>query len=304
VIGALALGLTTLKQKSQIEQTPRIELSSSTLVTEPEKSELEPLDPATSIAAMNVKFRNAQRRPQDKEFLSVIAELTKLIKRWPESHEAILAREMMSRCYTELADFEKARAEFVEYARATEASIYSPKPGMIAARLLLQEAIRLAAQHDFTSAIPYCDLIISSYPNSDAAEHAQMEMAKYYEVIKQPNEAIAVLTGLIKNSRDTGLIRSAYRRMATLYFNLGDKAGANAVLTQHATLDTPEDDAYVQFHRGLIAYAEGQSHYAEALFQFKKVVKEHPNDAHAVSANGMIAVIKQKVLSGMEKVED
>ena len=195
------------------------------------KEDLIRLGPAKALERSREDFEWARAVPGGRDFRLIIEFCEALAKRWPGSEEALSALELISRCYTQLAEPDLARTAFLAYADAAGEQAYAEalENGSREAQaenaryettspMICKEARALYNERDLVEAVEYYNVLLQRYPEQRAAGYALWRLGFCYEAAGDLDQAIACYEQVKGN-----LGPDAMRRAARLQLNRSDK---------------------------------------------------------------------------------
>lgn len=243
------------------------------------------------------------------EFKEIVRQCEEIIEGWPGTPEEMEARRLISRCYTQMAEYEKAREAFLAYAdtagqqerrnalaRGNDAETAQAVCNKTTAALVTREVEDLCQSRAYNRALAYCDILTARYPGVATEQFAGMTRAQSYEEYKDAHNAIAEYERITSAKENTEWTPRAYMALPILYGNSGkhDKAMATYQELIKRFPDDAETAAGAYVNMGFMYSARGKKYYPQAIESFNIVINRYPQ------ITGYVSVAKEG-LANIEK---
>jgi tetratricopeptide (TPR) repeat protein len=204
--------------------------------------------------------------------------------------QQIAAQQLMVAAYEEMGEKDEALAAFERYLDLVEKRDGREK----AATEVQRKAERLFYdERDRLSALAYCDLFLSRYPESKLADSVRHMTGRYYELEGMPDQALSVY----RNLAATGTTFVAWQAnigVAQVLYNSQKKDEAFAEV-ENMIARYPEKRAYLFYHKGMLLQAAGVKHYPAALRAYQVVITEYPETHYAGYSRNMVAIMTREM---------
>jgi len=275
-------------------------------------------EPAEALKVLQGLFKEAKGKDSLQESISgmtrAIPLCRELVRRWPDSGEALQARQLICECCVQKLDFGRAHDAFAEYASAVgeRARAEALKKGSdeqaaqvaaeeAAAAEFCKEGEQLFQEKDYLEGTYYVEMVTKAYPGTQAAVRAHYLMGNYHALVLQYDDAIAELQNVIQVSKDEALLRKAYNELSAAQFDSGKKDEAVKTLDEMGErLSAKDAKAYAMFKGGMYQYLRGEAFYPDALSRLKKFVDTYPEHRSVPEAKRLIGRMHKKALGGIE----
>jgi tetratricopeptide (TPR) repeat protein len=202
--------------------------------------------------------------------------------------------QLLADAYETAGEADRARNAFGRYLDFVEKKDGKEKAAMFAR--IKGDGLSFAKKDRFAG-LAYYDMVITRYPNTDAADHAVYMSSYYYEGQKQYDTAIAQLDRLVETRPDAYWAKQAVRRIPILLFNAKRPAEARQRLMSLADQAPMSERADIHFQLGMMSFVHGPKEYSVAAQDFQWVVANCPEQKEAVAARRMLAEINNHLLA-------
>ncbi len=267
-----------------------------------------------AIELLKTAFESEKQKSQP-DFNEIINLSEKLIARWPDSSAMIEGQLLISRCYTQMADQEKARRAYIEYAdakgrwieknevmRGLDKSIAMAHAQHATSTAIKQEADRLFRDADYLASLSFYDFLITRYPDSEVGSYALYKSAEYYSMMQQREESLAAYDQVIATSPSEYWKRLATISKASILFNLGRREESiKAWYDLAKSSDDPTIKAKAYYEAGFLCSLCGESRIPEAIENFKTVRNVYPNEDAARLAGWMLEKLNSRMADDIMK---
>lgn len=271
-------------------------------------------DATAALKLLLRKFEAAKANPHGGDFAAVISLSDALVAKWPGAREGLEARKLISRCYTQMAEGDKARAAFLAYAEAAgkQARQQAPASRGSAAkadaaghetvtRLMRGEVERLFGERDYLAALPYCEDLVKISPSVETQHYVWFKRGQYYTAIGEPDSAIGEYERIVRSKDSSPWTQYAFGLLPSQYISTRKFDEAVAICREMAKrFPDNEHAAYAACQIGVTFMCRGGKYLPQAISSFNDVINHYPQTTWARDARGMLAQMNKQMLHSVD----